>query len=79
MSNPTPLERKAIALGIVMDRAYQSKRTGNETGDEKRISCSACAAEPSLFVLLLDSRSGKQHRLFKCECGEIVWDDKAYF
>lgn len=58
-----------------MDRVHQSKRTGSEASDEKRIFCSSCAAEPSLFISLLDTRSGKQHRLFKCECGKIVWDD----
>jgi hypothetical protein len=58
-----------------MDRVHQSKRTGSEASDEKRIFCSACAAEPNLFISLLDTQSGKQHRLFKCECGKIVWDD----
>ena len=58
-----------------MDRVHQSKRIGNEAGGDKRISCSSCAAEPSLFITLLDSRNGKQHRVFKCECGELVWDD----
>ena len=58
-----------------MDRAYQGKRFGNETSDEKRIFCSSCAAEPGLFITLLDSRNGTQHRVFRCECGEIVWDD----
>jgi hypothetical protein len=58
-----------------MDRAHQSKRTGSEAGDEKPIFCSSCAAEPAQFISLLDTRSGKQHRVFKCDCGKIVWDD----
>ena len=58
-----------------MDRVHQSKRTGGEAGDDKRIFCPSCTAEPSLFISLLDTRSGNQHRLFKCECGKIVWDD----
>ena len=60
-----------------MDRVHQSKRIGSDAGDDKRIFCSSCAAEPSLFIWLLDSRNGKQHRVFKCECGEIVWDDRT--
>ena len=58
-----------------MDRAHRSKQAGNGTSDEKQIFCSACAAEPALFISLLDTQSGKQHRVFKCECGKIVWDD----
>jgi hypothetical protein len=58
-----------------MDRARQSKRIGNEASDEKPIVCSSCAAQTSLFIPLLDSQNGKLYRLFKCECGKLVWDD----
>ena len=60
-----------------MDRAFQRKPIGNETGEEKPIFCASCAAEPSLFIPILDTRNGKQHRLFKCECGAIIWDDRT--
>jgi hypothetical protein len=60
-----------------MDRAYQSKRAGLEAAHEKPVFCPSCAAQPVLFISLLDSRNGKQHRVFKCECGELVWDDRA--
>jgi len=62
-----------------MDRACQSRRTGNEAGDEKPIFCSSCAAQPAEFLSLLDTRSGKQHRVFRCECGALIWDDKAVY
>jgi hypothetical protein len=62
-----------------MDGVRQIKRTGNEAGDEKRLFCSSCAAEPAEFLSLLDTRSGKQHRLFRCECGALIWDDKAVY
>jgi hypothetical protein len=28
-----------------------------------------------LIVKFLDVRSGKTVRLYKCECGECIWDD----
>ena len=53
----------------------QNKRIANEARDGKEILCSSCAAEPHLFVSLLDSRNGKQYRVFRCECGKIIWDE----
>jgi len=62
-------------MGVsIMDRTHQ-----RDTRDENPISCSACAAVPTLFISLLDSRNGKQHRIFKCDCGEIIWDDKTAY
>lgn len=58
-----------------MSRIDQNKRNGNETRDETEIFCSSCAAAPHLFISLLDSRNGKQHRVFRCECGKIIWDE----
>jgi hypothetical protein len=62
-----------------MNRTYRNERIGNEARDEKPVFCSSCAAEPSLSISILDSRNGKQHRVFKCECGEIVWDDRTAY
>jgi hypothetical protein len=49
----------AFIGGVNAGCVHQSKRAGSEASDEKRIFCSACAAEPSLFISLLDMRSGK--------------------
>jgi hypothetical protein len=62
-----------------MDRIHQNKHIGGEARDDDPIFCSSCAAQPSQFISVLDSRNGKQHRVFKCECGEIVWDDRTAY
>jgi hypothetical protein len=61
--------------GTSMDHNDPSRRAANETCDEKRIFCSKCAAEPRLFLSLLDSRKGGQYRMFRCQCGEIISDE----
>jgi hypothetical protein len=62
-----------------VDRNYQNKHIGGETRDGNQIFCSSCAAQPGQFISVLDSRNGKRHRIFKCECGEIFWDDKTAY
>ena len=47
---------------------------GNGHRNEKQKFCPRCAAEPRLFLSLLDSRNGEQYRVFECQCGKIVWD-----
>jgi len=38
--------------------------------------CPAGAAvAPRLILKFLDVRSGKTIRLYKCKCGECIWDD----
>ena len=63
------------ATGTTMDHDDPTRRAAKETRDEKRIFCSKCAAEPRSFLSLLDSRKGDQYRVFKCQCGEIIWDE----
>lgn len=64
--------------GSIMVCTDQNKRIGNETRDEEQIFCSSCAAEPHLFIPLLNSRNGKQYRVFRCECGKIIWDEYGH-
>jgi hypothetical protein len=61
--------------GTSTDHNDPSRRAANETRDEKWIFCSKCAAEPRLFLSLLDSRKGGQYRVFRCQCGEMIWDE----
>lgn len=54
----------------------QNNRVGNATHDGNAMFCSSCAAKSHLFISLLDSRTGKQYRVYRCECGTIIWDDR---
>jgi hypothetical protein len=61
--------------GTAMDHDNPIRREANQTRDEKRIFCPKCAAEPHRLLSLLDSRKGRQYRVFGCQCGEIIWDE----
>jgi hypothetical protein len=40
--------------------------------------CSNCGKTPALVRTMLNSLSGRNVRMFKCECGEQTWsEDKA--
>jgi hypothetical protein len=47
------------------------KISGTETQEDRR--CLRCDGQPSLVRQMLDSRSGKTIRMFKCRCGEQTW------
>ena len=38
--------------------------------------CPACAAFPSLSRQFMNPRDGKTVRLYECQCGERIWDEK---
>ena len=67
--------------GYAMDRQDDpGKRPGSGAREgaqesDRAILCPTCALEPTRVIVLLDTRKGKTVRLFKCECGELVWDD----
>jgi hypothetical protein len=64
------------ALGDEMSCADPDKRKDREVrNDARRFFCAACATEPWRVIVILDTRNGKTVRLFKCECGELIWDD----
>lgn len=59
-----------------MDCRDPDKRPGREAPDDDRgFLCPACAVEPERVIIILDTRKGKPVRLFKCDCGELIWDD----
>jgi hypothetical protein len=60
--------------GTIMEHDDPTRRAGNETRNKEQIFCPRCAAEPRLFLSLLDPRKGEQYQVFECQCGEIVWD-----
>ena len=45
-----------------------------QTRDTRR-RCPTCAAFPKLTHRFLDPRQGKTIRLYRCQCGERIWDD----
>lgn len=60
-----------------MRRADPEKRPSEFACDSERSSCPACALEPLRVIVILDTCRGRTVRLFKCECGELIWDDEA--
>jgi hypothetical protein len=58
-----------------MDRTDPEKYSGKQARDAKQVFCPKCALELRLMVDILDSRTGKSYRLFRCNCGEFVWGD----
>lgn len=62
-------------MGCVMGCADPDKRPGNKARDDDRFFCSTCASKPLRVIVILDTRKGRTVRLFKCECGELIWDD----
>jgi hypothetical protein len=59
-----------------MDHIDPNRPAGNEAREPKQIFCPKCAAEPRLFLSLVDTRNGKQYRVHECQCGEIIWEEK---
>ena len=56
-----------------MDRTDPDKHPGKEARDAKQVFCPKCALELRLMIDVLDSRTGEIYRLFRCNCGELVW------
>ena len=48
---------------------------GNQARENDDISCPRCAIRPLLVIAMLDPCKGKMVRVFRCRCGEMVWDD----
>jgi len=62
--------------GEFMDHIDPNRPTGGQASEERQIFCPKCAAEPRLFLSLLDTRNGKHHLVFECRCGELIWQDE---
>jgi hypothetical protein len=61
--------------GAAMDCIDQVECAGNKARENNDISCPRCAIRPLLVMVMLDSCKGKTIRVFRCRCGELVWDD----
>ena len=51
------------------------KRLPPDPQPEDELRCAACSAVPRLIQRMLDPRSGKTLRLYRCQCGEHVWEE----
>jgi hypothetical protein len=59
-----------------MDRTDPDELPGSQARDNDRVvQCPACASELRRVIVILDTRKGMTVRMFKCLCGELVWDD----
>jgi formate dehydrogenase maturation protein FdhE len=59
-----------------MESRDPDKRSAYPARDNERLmSCPACASVPTRAIIILDTRKGKTVRLFRCQCGELIWDD----
>ena len=59
-----------------MDRADPDKRPDGGTRGNDRI-CPTCDSDSLRAAVILDTRKGKTVRVFKCQCGELIWGDCA--
>jgi len=39
--------------------------------------CCRCGEKAQLAIKVFDPRKGREIRVFKCRCGELIWDDQA--
>ena len=46
-----------------------------EQTEDRELRCHACSAVPRLTQRILDPRTGKTLGLYRCECGEHVWEE----
>jgi formate dehydrogenase maturation protein FdhE len=61
-----------------MGCADPDKRSGSKARDnnDRKFFCAVCASEPRRMIVILDTtQRDRIVRLFKCECGELIWDD----
>jgi len=60
-----------------MDRTVTRKDGRLPTPDEPvtRPRCPSCNALPVLVDTMLDPRKGTIVRLYRCSCGERIWDE----
>ncbi len=57
-----------------MDRIDPNQHSGRGASKSDAVFCPKCAAALRIVVDILDSRNGQVFRLFRCECGEFVWN-----
>jgi formate dehydrogenase maturation protein FdhE len=58
-----------------MDRADLDKNSDKKAREDEQIFCPKCASTPHGSIKVLDTRSGKTYRLFRCQCGQLIWNE----
>src|SRR5213076_3122774 len=53
-------------------KLVQDKKPEPQNQDQE-LRCHTCSAFPRLAQRILDPRTGKAFRLYRCECGDTVW------
>ena len=56
-----------------MERANPDKNLDEKAREEEQIFCPKCASRPRASIKILDTRDGKTYRLFRCQCGQLIW------
>ena len=65
------IKRALGACGMTEEKEQTPKASVEPKGPR----CPTCAAFPDIASRFLDPRTGKTIRLYRCQCGEHVWDD----
>jgi hypothetical protein len=53
----------------------EDKQWPEQQNQDRELRCQACSAFPRLAYRILDPRTGKMFRLYRCECGQSVWEE----
>ena len=61
--------------GAEEQQVADHKRLPDPQTEDHELRCAACSAVPRLIQRMLDPRSGKTLRLYRCQCGEHVWEE----
>jgi hypothetical protein len=56
-----------------MDRADPDKNSDIKVREDEQIFCPKCASRPRACMKILDPRDGETYRLFRCQCGQLIW------
>jgi len=56
-------------------KLVQDKDLPEPQNQDQELRCHTCSAFPRLAQRMLDPRTGKTFRLYRCECGESVWEE----
>jgi hypothetical protein len=51
----------------------EDKHLPEPQNQDQELRCHACSAVPRLAQRILDPKTGKTLRLYRCECGQRVW------
>jgi hypothetical protein len=43
--------------------------------EDQQLRCQSCSAVPRLAQRILDPNTGRTFRLYRCQCGESIWEE----